>query len=78
MSPWWTGFVKRTVAPGTLILTDGWQGYASLVDLDYRHRPRTQGQRERRLAQLLQEQQGMHPDVALRMKLRRLLHADHG
>src|SRR3989454_3754844 len=38
-----TGFVKRTVAPGTLILTDAWQAYATLGDLGYRHRPRTQG-----------------------------------
>jgi transposase-like protein len=42
-----TGFVKRTVAPGALILTDAWQGYASLPALGYRHRPRTQGPRER-------------------------------
>src|SRR5213593_933344 len=38
-----TGFVKRTVAPGTPILTDAWQAYATLGDLGYRHRPRTQG-----------------------------------
>jgi transposase-like protein len=42
-----TGFVKRTIAPGTLILTDGWQAYASLADVGYRHRPRTQGTPER-------------------------------
>jgi transposase-like protein len=42
-----TGFVKRTVAPGTLILTDGWQAYAPLGDMGYRHRPRTQGPPER-------------------------------
>jgi transposase-like protein len=42
-----TGFVKRTVATGALILTDGWQGYASLPELGYRHHPRTQGTRER-------------------------------
>jgi hypothetical protein len=33
--------------PGALILTDGWQAYASLPELGYRHRPRTQGTRER-------------------------------
>ncbi len=42
-----TGFVRRTVAPGTLVLTDAWQAYASLPDLGYRHRPRTQGTPER-------------------------------
>jgi transposase-like protein len=42
-----TGFVKRTIAPGTLILTDGWPAYASLADVGYRHRPRTQGPPER-------------------------------
>lgn len=42
-----TGFVKRTVAPGTLILTDGWGAYAPLSAIGYRHRPRTQGTPER-------------------------------
>jgi len=42
-----TGFVKRTIAPGTLILTDGWGAYAPLSDMGYRHRPRTQGPPER-------------------------------
>jgi transposase-like protein len=42
-----TGFVKRTVVPGALILTDRWQAYASLRELGYRHRPRTQGAPER-------------------------------
>jgi len=41
------GFVKRTVAPGALILTDGWMAYAPLTGLGYRHRPRTQGSPER-------------------------------
>jgi transposase-like protein len=41
------GFVKRTTAPGTTILTDGWPAYAPLADLGYRHRPRTQGTPER-------------------------------
>lgn len=36
-----TGFVKRTVAPGTVILTDAWGAYAPLSDMGYRHRPRT-------------------------------------
>jgi len=40
--------VKRTVAPGTLILTDGWPAYASLPDLGYRHRPRTQRTQSRK------------------------------
>jgi hypothetical protein len=38
--------------PGALVLTDAWQGYASLAALGYRHRSRTQGPRER-AAQLL-------------------------
>ena len=42
-----TGFVQRTVAPGTLILTDGWGAYAPLSNMGYRHRPRTQGTPER-------------------------------
>ena len=42
-----TGFVRRTVTPGAVILTDRWQGYASLPDLGYHHRPRTQGPPDR-------------------------------
>jgi transposase-like protein len=42
-----TGFVKRAVAPTTLILTDGWGAYAPLSAMGYRHRPRTQGMPER-------------------------------
>jgi len=42
-----TGFVKANVAPGALVLTDGWQGYAPLSGMGYKHRPRTQGPRER-------------------------------
>jgi hypothetical protein len=35
-----TGFVRAVVAPGARIVTDAWQGYATL---GYRHRPRLQG-----------------------------------
>ncbi len=42
-----TGFVKANVEPGTTVITDGWKGYASLSDLGYRHRPKTQGRPER-------------------------------
>lgn len=38
-----TGFVRAHVAAGAIVRTDGWQGYASLTVLGYRHRPRTQG-----------------------------------
>ena len=38
-----TGFVKAHVEPGAVVRTDGWQGYASLAGMGYRHRPRTQG-----------------------------------
>jgi transposase-like protein/ribosomal protein L37AE/L43A len=38
-----TGFVKANVSAGATIMTDGWQGYAPLRGMGYRHRPRTQG-----------------------------------
>jgi len=38
-----TGFIQATVDPGTIVITDGWQGYAPLTGLGYRHRPRIQG-----------------------------------
>jgi len=48
-----TGFVKATVEPGAIVRTDGWQGYAPLTSLGYRHRPRTRGDDPRRAAKLL-------------------------
>jgi transposase-like protein len=42
-----TGFVKANVEPGTTVISDGWQGYASLSGMGYRHRPKTQGRPER-------------------------------
>lgn len=37
------GFVEAAVAPGSIVLTDGWQGYAPLKKRGYDHRPTTQG-----------------------------------
>lgn len=37
------GFVAQAVMPGSLVLTDGWQGYAPLSKLGYEHQPKTQG-----------------------------------
>jgi transposase-like protein len=41
------GFVTSNVETGTLVLSDGWQGYAPLSSLGYRHRPATQGRGQR-------------------------------
>lgn len=38
------GFVKEAVAPGSIVLTDGWQGYTPLRKNGYDHRPKTQGE----------------------------------
>ncbi len=43
------GFVKRNVEQRTIVISDGWGGYAPLSDMGYRHRPKTQGRRERAL-----------------------------
>jgi hypothetical protein len=37
------GFVEASVAPGSTVRTDGWQGYAPLKQHGYDHRPTTQG-----------------------------------
>lgn len=37
-----TGFVRANVAPGAIVVTDGWPSYAPLASLGYRHRPRPQ------------------------------------
>ena len=34
------GFVQGAVAPGTVVITDGWTAYPGLVAYGYRHRPR--------------------------------------
>ena len=36
------GFVAAAVAPGTIVHTDGWAGYADLAGRGYEHRPRSQ------------------------------------
>lgn len=48
-----TGCVQDNVARGTAVRTDGWQGYAPLANLGYRHRPQTRGDDPRRAAKLL-------------------------
>ncbi len=42
-----TGFVKVNVEFATIVISDGWQGYAPLSGMGYRHRPKTQGRPER-------------------------------
>ncbi len=37
------GFVEASVAAGSTVRTDGWQGYAPLQQHGYDHRPTTQG-----------------------------------
>ena len=34
------GFIKEAVAPGALVVTDGWPSYQGLTDIGYAHRPR--------------------------------------
>ena len=34
------GFVKGAVAPGAVVITDGWEGYSGLKEAGYTHRPR--------------------------------------
>ncbi len=46
------GLVKASVAPGSIVLTDGWQGYAPLRHA-YDHRPSTVGRDPRNAAELL-------------------------
>jgi transposase-like protein len=36
------GFVSAAVAPGAIVHTDGWAGYADLPERGYAHRPRSQ------------------------------------
>ena len=37
------GFLEQSVAPGSVVLTDGWGGYRPLVNKGYDHRRQTQG-----------------------------------
>lgn len=47
------GFVRANVESGTVVRTDGWQGYAPLTSMGYRHRSRTREDDPRRAAKLL-------------------------
>jgi len=38
-----SGFVEAVVAPGSVVLTDGWRGYVPLKKKGYDHQPKTQG-----------------------------------
>ena len=42
-----SGFIERTVAPGAIVHTDGWQGYAKLMSKGFDHRPRSQAKAKR-------------------------------
>jgi transposase-like protein len=41
--PTLTRFVKANVDPGAIVITDGWRSYATLPEMGYQHRPKTQG-----------------------------------
>jgi transposase-like protein len=47
------GFVKAVVAPGSLVLTDGYRSYAGLQAAGFRHRPRVRGADPARASKLL-------------------------
>lgn len=38
-----SGFVRRNVERGTIVISDGWKGYLPLSEMGYRHRPKTVG-----------------------------------
>ena len=46
-------FVTANVAPGAVVLTDGWGAYDPLPQMGYRHRARTQGADPRAAARIL-------------------------
>jgi transposase-like protein len=51
--PTLTGFVKAHVEPGAIVVTDGWQGYAPLSGMGYRHRPHSQAGDPKRVERFL-------------------------
>jgi transposase-like protein len=46
-------FVAANVAPGAVVLTDGWGAYDPLQQMGYRHRARTQGADPQNAARIL-------------------------
>jgi len=48
-----SGFVKRNVELGTVVRSDGWQGYAPLGGMGYRHRAKSRGSHPERALVIL-------------------------
>jgi len=55
-------FVVQNVAPGSQVITDGWEGYAPLADHGFIHQVRVIGPDEKRAVELLPN---VHREMAL-------------